>query len=145
MLVLIDARGAGQLQAYYYASVSGGWGSCTHMVVDALGAVSAERGHAVSGGTEDLDPLELEFLAFNWVGEAPAPITASDLVGRAGVGIARVEIQTPGRPSIVASIANGWWAAWAPGPMPARWRIVAFDALGREVDTVDGVDQNEPG
>ena len=143
VISLIDARGGGVLQTYYYASVSGGWASCTDMAVDRLGGVSAERFHAVSGGTEELDPLELEFTDFNWSGDDP--ITASYLVGRSGAGIARVEIRSPGQPSIVASSANGWWAAWTPGPMPARWSIVAVDALGREVDAVEGVPQDPPG
>lgn len=140
---LIDARGGGVLQTYYYANVSGGWASCTDMAVDPLGGVSAERGHIVSAGTGDLDPLELEFTDFNWSGEDP--ITASHLVGRTGPGIARVEIRSPGQPSIVASSANGWWAAWTPGPMPARWSIVALDTLGRAVDAVDGVPQDSRG
>jgi hypothetical protein len=138
-LALIDARGGGVVQAYY-ASADGAWASCTHMVVDALGGVAAERGHIVSaGGLHDLEPLELEFTDFTW--SSDHPITASYLVGRAGAGVTRVEIRTPGQQLIVASSANGWWAAWIPGPMPARWRIVALDGVGRDVDTVDGVPQ----
>lgn len=143
VISLIDARGGGVLQTYYYASVSGGWASCTDMAVDPLGGVSAERGHAVSAGTGDLEPLELEFTDFTWC--CDARITASHLVGRTGAGVARVEIRSPGQPSIVASSANGWWAAWTPGPLPASWRIVAIDALGRDVDAVEGVSQDSPG
>jgi len=141
-LVLIDARGGGEVQAYF-ASADGAWASCTHMVVDPLGGVSAERGHVVSaGGLNDLQPLKLEFTEFTW--SSDHPITASYLVGRAGAGVARVEIRSPGQPSILASSANGWWAAWIHGPTPARWGIVALDAVGREVDSVDGVPQDSP-
>lgn len=140
---VIDARGGGVLQAYF-ASANGAWASCTDMVVDQHGWVSAERGHAVSAHQMDvLGPHDLEFTDFNWC--CDAVITSSHLVGRAGAGITRVEIQSPGQPAIVASIANAWWAVWTPGPMPARWRIVAFDAAGREVDTVEGVPQDSPG
>lgn len=138
-LALIDARGGGVVQAYF-ASPDGAWASCTHMVVDPLGGVSAERGHVVSaGGLRDLEPLQLEFTDFTW--SSDHPITASYLVGRAGAGVARVEIRSPGQPSILASSANGWWAAWIHGPMPAGWRIVALDAVDLEVDSVDGVPQ----
>jgi hypothetical protein len=141
-LALIDARGGGVVQAYF-ASADGAWASCTHMVVDPLGGVSAGRGHAVSaGGLADLTPFELEFTDFTW--SSDHPITASYLVGRAGAGVARVEIRSPGQPSILASSANGWWAAWIHGPTPARWSIVALDAVGREVDSVDGVPQDSP-
>lgn len=144
VLTVIDARGGGVLQAFY-ASATGGWASCTPMFLDPLGGVKAERGHIVGAGAivEVLDPLELEFVEFTWSGEPR--ITASYLVGRAGAGVARVEIRSPGQPSVVASSANGWWAAWTPGPLPARWRIVALDALGRDVDTVEGVPQDSPG
>jgi hypothetical protein len=143
-LTLIDARGEGRLPAYY-ASPTGAWASCTDLVVDAHGAISAERFHVVSPGSlDDLGPLEIEFVDFTWSGEPPAPITVTYFVGTAGTGVARVEIQSPGSPAIVSSMANGWWAAWTPGPVPARWRIVAFDALGREVDGVEGGSQGQP-
>ena len=137
-MTLIDARGGGVLQSFY-ESADGAWASCTPMFVDA-GGLSGEGGHAVSaGGLQDLAPLDIEFTDFNWSGDAP--ITASYLVGRAGADVARVEIQSPGQPSIVASTANGWWAAWRPGPMPSRWRIVALVGFGSEVDIIDGVPQ----
>ena len=143
ILTIIDARGEGELQAYY-ASPSGAWASCTSMVVDRLGGVSGERFHIVSGGgQDDLEPLELEFTDFNWSGEKP--IRASFLVGRAGAGVARVEIQSPGRPSTVASLANGWWAAWTQGPLPLPWQIVALDSLGRAVDAIEGMSQDSAG
>jgi hypothetical protein len=143
-LTLIDARGEGRLPAYY-ASPTGAWASCTDLVADAHGAISAERFHVVSPGSlDDLGPLEIEFVDFTWSGEPPAPITVTYFVGTAGTGVARVEIQSPGSPAIVSSMANGWWAAWTPGPVPARWRIVAFDALGREVDGVEGGSQGQP-
>jgi hypothetical protein len=143
VISVIDARGQGVVLAYY-ASDNGGWGSCAPMFVDPAGRVSAERGHVVSAHQVDaLGPRELEFTDFNWC--CDAPITASYLVGRAGGGITRVEIRSPGRASIVTSSANGWWAAWTPGPVPAPWRIVALDALGREVDVIEGVSQDSAG
>ena len=117
VISVIDARGAGELELYYSASLSGGWATCTQMGVDRLGNVKAGRGHAVSGGSgEQLQPFKLQFEDFRWSGEPPGPIKASWLVGRAGPGITRVEIRSPGRPTIDASIANGWWTAWSPGP-----------------------------
>ena len=128
----------------YYVNPAGAWASCTRLVVDPVSGVSVERGHIVSRGSlDDLQPFELSFEDFYWSGNRP--ITASYLVGRGGAGVARVKIRSPGQPPVVASSANGWWAAWLPGPIPAPWQIVALDQVGGVVDTIDGVSQDIPG
>ena len=114
------------------------------MVVDPLGKVSGERFHGVSAGSlnENLRPSELEFIDYSW--NRDQPNSPRHLVGRAGEAVSRVEIRGAGQPPVVASLANGWWALWTPGPMPARWAIAALDVLGRDVDILEGVSEGDP-
>ncbi|MCY1139067.1 hypothetical protein OWR29_13805 [Actinoplanes sp. Pm04-4] len=39
----------------------------------------------------------------------------SSLIGRAGAGVEKVEIELPDGTKVRASLKNGWWAAWWPG------------------------------
>jgi hypothetical protein len=39
-------------------------------------------------------------------------------MGRAGAAIVSVVIETPGQPQILASLENGWFAAWWPAVIP---------------------------
>jgi hypothetical protein len=64
------------------------------------------------------------------------------VIGRAGVGIASVTVEWTGSPVVVATLQNGWFAAWWPAPLAGRngrgpdfpaVRIRAFDALGDQV------------
>lgn len=140
-ITLIDARGKGVLGVYYETPTV--FASCRAMEVNARGQVAPGPGHMESGASRhDLGPQELEFTDFTWNFDR-RPIDASYLVGRAGSAIARVEIRSPAGRTIVPSLGNGWWAVWVPGPMPVTWGIVGLDGLGRVVDTIEGVSQNQ--
>ncbi|BCJ51018.1 hypothetical protein Asp14428_24930 [Actinoplanes sp. NBRC 14428] len=57
----------------------------------------------------------------------------SDIVGLAGTGVTRVDVRPDGGKSFQASVRNGWWAAWWPGPEGGE-----ADALTVTVHTATG-------
>ena len=127
-LVVIDARGAGRIQAQY-AGPRSTEASCIDMTIDAAGNVVAGGGGTGFGGQEwiILRPFEIEHHG------GYSSEESSTTMGRAGDGIAKVVIVMPGQPQVTASLANGWYLAWWPGAWPPGTKVVALDSLGQPV------------
>jgi hypothetical protein len=130
-LVVIDARGAGRVEARY-AGPNGVEATCTRMTIDATGRVVAGGGGIGIGGQEwrVLQPLEIEDQSGFGSNES------STAMGRAGAGIATVVIVMPGKPPVTASLTNGWYLAWWPGAWPPGTKIVGLDSLGQTVSEI---------
>jgi hypothetical protein len=127
-LVVIDARGAGKIEAQY-AGPKRVTAACWGMTIDATGAVAGGGGGTGFGETE-WDPLPAtEIEQLGGYGSAEASATS----GRVGRGIARVLIALPGCPPITASLADGWYLAWWPGEWPVGTKVLGLDALGQTV------------
>ena len=65
-----------------------------------------------------------------------APLTISVVSGVAGSAIVRVEFRREGQPPIVASLANGWFAAWT-YDFEGATTIRGFDTAGNEVAAIE--------
>ncbi len=126
-LMVVDVRGGGRVEAQY-AGPDGTEANCV-VTVDATGRQEWAGGGTGSGGTpwRVLQASELEFVAGSGSAEA------SNTVGRAGPGIARVVIVVPGQPPVSASLANGWYVAWWPGEWPPGTKVTGIDPLGQTV------------
>lgn len=127
-LVVVDARGAGFIQAQY-AGPNGVWATCINMTIDPTGRVVAGGGGTGIGGQEwrVLQPLEIEDQSGFGSDES------STAMGRAGAGIAKAVIVTPGQPQVTASLANGWYLAWWPGGRQPGTKVIGLDPLGQQV------------
>ena len=124
-LVVIDARGAGRIQAQY-AGPRSTEASCIDMTIDAAGQVVAGGGGTGFGAQEwsILKPFEIEHHG------GYSSEESSTTVGRAGPGIAKVVIAMPAQPQVTASLENGWYLVWRPGSWPPGTKVVGLDSLG---------------
>jgi hypothetical protein len=138
MLVVIDARGEGVLQAQF-AGLPGSTATCMDMTVHADGSVEALGGGGTAFGAafRPLQQFELQVDGMSGNGGdgmgpgagGPGSVQVS---GRAGPGIAQVRIIAPGQPPIVASLENGWFLAWWHGSFEPV-AVVGLDTLGNQV------------
>jgi hypothetical protein len=127
-LVIIDARGAGRIEAQY-AGPKRVTASCWGMTVDATGTVGPGGGGTGFGEAEWHAPQAHEIEQHGGYGSAEASATT----GRVGPGIETVLIAMPGCPPITASFANGWYLAWWPGEWPVGTKVLGLDPLGQTV------------
>ena len=129
-LVVLDLRGEGRLQAWYAGPT--GTANCNDLEIQPNGTVDwPGLGSSGSGGAEqELDRFEIEILDSSGVGD---PIFRSYMGGRAGADIGSVWIAAPGAPSVRATLANGWFAAWVPGAWPKGARVKGLAVNGIEV------------
>ena len=134
-LQVVDARGMGLIQAYYDRA-DGFTRTCNDMTVTFDGVIEQGWGTGSDAGEPMpvLDPSEIA--AFHHTALGDTPHTASHLGGIAGSSIARVELHRTGEAPIVASLGNGWFAAWVIGDF-GRATIHGFDAAGTEVASVE--------
>lgn len=128
-LALVDARGDSMLSAFFVtAGGAGRWWYGTSVtpdgeLEDALFGSSAEPGALVTPGPRDIVIVDHSHVE--------VPLDASFVFGIAGADITRVEIDRVGAPPVVASLSDGWYAAWTWGRFGLTIR--GFDASGAEV------------
>lgn len=127
-MVVIDARGAGRVDAHYVGP-NGVEATCFEMTVDDAGRVEGGGGATQFAEHEPplLQPLEITN-GGGYVGEA-----SSLTLGRVGAGIVKVVIFSAGQPPVTPSLMNGWYLAWIPGEWAPGAKAVGFDAAGRAV------------
>ena len=71
-----------------------------------------------------------------WTGER----WRSNVVGLAGAGVTRVDVRLDSGENLQASVKNGWWAAWWPGPEGGE-----ADGMTVIVHTADGTTSHRVG
>ena len=138
-LVVVDARGGGTVQPFY-AGPDGSSGNCIAVGVLPDGQVQPSGAGGTGGGAvpAPLAPFEIRPGGTSGLGGgAGDPVTVSVASGQVGPGIAHVVIQLAGQPPILASLANGWYAAWWPGPVPQGSKVVGYDSAGQPVASGD--------
>jgi len=136
-LVVADARGGGVLQLAFVAANGDGF-ECLNMPILPTGDVARSGTMTGRGGGGPIGPsapFGMEALGGgSTTGGGNQPIDAT-VVGRVGPGIAQVQIEVAGQPRIIATIWNGWFAAWWPGS--PRATAVGYDAAGKEVARIE--------
>ena len=130
-LQIVDARGAAILNAFY-VGMAGGNFACENLLIDSFGQLHADGFGSGTDPSEGIPrPRPNEVIA--WYGthqEAPrSMITSAGLVGS---NVAEVRFTADGKPDIVATVMNGWFAAWLPDEW-ARLTLRGYDADGVEV------------
>ena len=140
VLVLVDARGQGRMQAIY-AAPDGELGRCYDMTLTLAGEVRASNSGGFTTGNAPAPPGPSELRITDVTGsDARDAVQWSMTAGVAGMGIVRVVVDVPGLPPVEASLSDGQFAAWAPGRWtglrsPPGWRVRGLDATGSLVAT----------
>jgi hypothetical protein len=133
-LVLVDARGGGAI----YLKFAAGFDEAECFVQqDANGVLTNQGGGSSSGGNAQppLAPTELQLGGSGSQSDGNAPgQTKSYATGRAGAGIAIVEIVLGNGHSLQASLNGGWFAAWWPSGDSAKV-VRGYDGSGTLVGT----------
>jgi hypothetical protein len=133
-LVLVDARGGGQLLLLFGAP---GFDQTCLVVRDAAGVLQSAGGGGGNGPRPDaLGPNQLlpggGGSQTGLVGPNAPPGTTSYALGTAGANIAAVDIVLASGGPLRASLNRGWYAAWWPsGDSPVSFR--GYDAMGAVV------------
>jgi hypothetical protein len=145
---VMDARGEGVVTVRMTGVSSG---SCDALQVTIGGEVMGAGGGSTEGGggLEQLAPIgqfELAMLERSEVGGGSLSATGLSLRGRAGAGIASVVVQPGDHAAVLATVENGWFAAWWPKEglqdqmgRPQIWPpfvVRAYDAAGTLVDEI---------
>jgi hypothetical protein len=115
---LVDVRGRG---VAVVRMVGQGAGTCDALEITADGQITGAGGGWTAGGVEQLAPVEATELAEAQVGSVGGgnlKVQGWSVIGRAGPGIASVEIEPVGVPAILATLENGWFAGWWPANVP---------------------------
>jgi hypothetical protein len=118
VVAVIDARG---LEVAVVRMTSNSAGTCDALQITAGGGVNGAGGGWRQDGVERLDPIvetEIKGVELGQVGGGDLKAGGWSAIGRAGGAIASVVIETPGQPQILASLENGWFAAWWPVAIP---------------------------
>lgn len=134
-VVVIDARGEHVAQIYY-ASPNGDSAMCADMTITETGAVEALGGAGWGANSRPwrvLGPLELVITDQSGSGR---PATASNVAGRVGAGIARVELVLADGRAARATLFRGWFAVWFPGDLRGA-SVRGYDVFGAEVARFD--------
>jgi hypothetical protein len=143
---LVDVRGGA---VAVVRMVGQGAGVCDALEITAAGKINGAGGGWVQNEVELLAPIgatELAEAQFGSVGGGELRVQGWSVVGRAGPGIASVEIEPIGGPAILATLENGWIAGWWPTNLPIN-RLGApafapdvvvrgYDAAGTQLDEV---------
>jgi hypothetical protein len=122
-VAVIDARGLGVAVVRMTGDSAG---AC-----DALQLTDSGQVAGAGGGWRQDDPevlgglreAEIQDVQVGQVGGGDLRTEGWSVIGRAGGAIAQVVVETPGQPQILASLENGWFAAW--------WAAVIPDDPGR--------------
>lgn len=130
-LQIVDARGEELVNAIYVGVHGGNYG-CQNLWIDPFGDLQPpEWGTGADPSEGHPQPGPDEVIA--WYGthqEAPrSMVTWAGLVGR---NVAEVRFTADGKPDIVATMMNGWFAAWFPDDW-SRLTLRGYDARGTEV------------
>jgi hypothetical protein len=141
----IDVRGAGVAMARLSGPNTAI--GCDALQITANGGVEGAGGGWRSGEAEQLPGLgvtEIAAIQRSTVGGGHLEVQGWSVHGRVGNGIASVTVEPAGHPVVVATVQNGWFAAWWPArpdeiddferatQHPAV-RIRGFGALGEPV------------
>lgn len=136
-LVAVDARGQGHLQAAF--SGPAGDAVCMDLMIDAQGRVEAMGGGSISGPQARPPLAEHALMSMGQMstGGGDQAVASSLISGVAGPGIRGVVVEMPGQPRMTATLANGWYLLWWPGPIPAGTKVIGLDVLGAQVAESD--------
>jgi hypothetical protein len=112
---VIDARGGG----FVTVRMTDVWrGSCDGIAISVDGQVTAVGSGSFTDAHEELpalDAAELGPLEVSASGGGPGMVGGYVVVyGRAGAAIATVEVEPLRHPKLLATLENGWFAAWWP-------------------------------
>jgi hypothetical protein len=121
---VIDTRGLGVAVVRMTGDSAG---SCDALQIGASGQIAGAGGGSRQDGIEQLAPIgEAEILEVQvgQVGGGDLKTEGWSVMGRAGPAIASVVVETPNQPQILASLENGWFAAWWPA-------VIADNGIGR--------------
>jgi hypothetical protein len=129
--------------------VGQGAGKCEALEIEAGGGITGAGGGWSGNGGGRLAPIEATKLAeteFGSVGGGNLKVQGWSVVGRAGPGIASVEIEPVGGPAVLATLENGWFAGWWPSNLPPNGLggagpepevvVRGYDAGGTQLDEV---------
>ena len=115
---LVDVRGA---SVAVVRMVGKGAGMCDALEITGDGQITGAGGGWTAGDVEQLPPIgatELADAQVGSVGGGNLKVQGWSVIGRAGRGIASVEIEPAGAPAILATLENGWFAGWWPANLP---------------------------
>ena len=115
---LVDVRGGG---VAVVRMVGQGAGRCDALEITPAGHINGAGGGDTAGGVEQLAPIDATALAeaqIGSIGGGSLTIQGWSVIGRAGPGIASVEIEPAGAPAVLATLENGWFAGWWPANVP---------------------------
>jgi hypothetical protein len=129
-LAAVDARGEGLVNAFYVGTEGGNYG-CENLQIDPSGELLAEGFGSGMPSEPVPQPDADEVIA--WYGthqEAPRSMLTS--AGLVGANVSEVRFTADGKPAIVATVMNGWFAMWLPDDW-ARLTLRGYDADGVEV------------
>ena len=139
---IVDVRGGGVATVRMTGAQSG---SCDALHIAGNGTVNGAGGGSRSEQVELLAPLAPQAigqLEQQLVEGGELKVTGASVYGRIGPGVAAVTVIPRGQPAVIATLANGWFAAWwpvpardpaaVPGPFPP-FLVQAYDATGAVV------------
>lgn len=130
-LVIVDARGEEIVNAWYVGTTGGNYG-CEGLRIDPLGTL-LPGGFGSGTGASELIPVVAPQEVIAWyTTHQEAPIASLAAAGPIGSSIAEVRFTAEGKPPIVATIMNGWFAVWLPDDWP-RLTLRGYNADGTEV------------
>jgi hypothetical protein len=143
---LVDVRGGA---VAIVRMVGQGAGMCDALEITAAGQINGAGGGWMQNEVEQLSPIGVTELAeaqVGSVGGGELKVQGWSVVGRAGPGIASVEIEPIGGPAILATLENGWFAGWWPTNLPLDRLgdpafapdvvVRGYDAAGAQLDEV---------
>ena len=114
---IIDVRGAGVAMVRLSGPTS--TVGCDALHITANGSVEGAGGGWRSGEAERLPAIgatEIAVIEGSMVGGGHLEVEGWSVLGRVGNGIVAVTIEPAGHPVVVATVRDGWFAAWWPGP-----------------------------
>jgi hypothetical protein len=117
---VIDVRGAGV--AIVRLSGPAAAMGCDALQITPTGAIMGAGGGWSTGQAEVLPaigPTELADIQRSTITGGDLQVAGWSVVGRAGAGIAAVTVAEAGGPVVVATLQNGWFAAWWSAPAAA--------------------------
>jgi hypothetical protein len=117
---VIDVRGAGVA----IVRVSGPTAAmgCDALQITPTGDITGAGGGWSTGQAEVLPAIgatEFADVQRSTITGGDLRVTGWSVIGRAGAGIAAVTVSEAGGPVVVATLQNGWFAAWWPAPAAA--------------------------